>query len=112
MDIELSVDFCSFQRGVCNDFKAGDKLRSVVGTKKLSVTGIFGSSCKHDIPIRFVNMKHGERLIANNFKQLCLICQSLLQTNKSKLLTCVQIFEYGMGSQGSKSKHLTFVLSQ
>jgi len=55
----------SFQGDICNDFKAGNKVRSVVATKKLALTGIFGANCKHDIPIRFVNMKHGERLAAD-----------------------------------------------
>lgn len=29
--------------------------------KGLDITGIFGSVCKHEVPGRFMNMKHGER---------------------------------------------------
>lgn len=46
----------------CNHFKAGDKVRSTVSSKRLAVTGIFGSVCKHEIPMKFCDMKHGERL--------------------------------------------------
>eukprot|EP00112_Aurelia_sp_Birch-Aquarium-sp1_P004496 Seg151.1 transcript_id=Seg151.1/GoldUCD/mRNA.D3Y31 product="hypothetical protein" protein_id=Seg151.1/GoldUCD/D3Y31 len=47
----------------CSNFRAGaDNMRSKMQYRKLDVTGIFGCSCKHDIPGCFVNMKHGERL--------------------------------------------------
>ena len=45
----------------CNHFKAGDKVRSTVSSKKLAVTGVFGSVCKHEIPMKFCDMKHGKR---------------------------------------------------
>jgi hypothetical protein len=45
----------------CNHFKAGNKVRSTVSCKKLAVTGVFGSVCKHEIPITFCDMSHGER---------------------------------------------------
>ncbi|XP_066935364.1 uncharacterized protein [Clytia hemisphaerica] len=46
----------------CSNFQAGNNLRSKRKTNKLSVTGIFGASCRHEFPKIFLNMKHGERL--------------------------------------------------
>ncbi|XP_049331675.1 uncharacterized protein LOC111195712 isoform X3 [Astyanax mexicanus] len=46
----------------CSNFKAGNLLRSGKQTKKLDVTGVFGASCRHEIPLMFVNMSQGERL--------------------------------------------------
>eukprot|EP00795_Rhopilema_esculentum_P002632 gene2632-828_t len=47
----------------CSNFRAGaDSLRSKLQYKKLDITGVFGCSCKHDIPGCFLNMKNGERL--------------------------------------------------
>ncbi|XP_066932743.1 uncharacterized protein [Clytia hemisphaerica] len=46
----------------CSNFQAGNNLRSKRKTKKLSVTGIFGMSCRHEFPKLFLNMRHGERL--------------------------------------------------
>ncbi|CAG2254522.1 unnamed protein product [Mytilus edulis] len=46
----------------CSNFQAGSVIRSKVKNKKLDVTGIFGSVCKHDIPIYFADLAHGERL--------------------------------------------------
>ena len=45
----------------CNDFKAGNKLRSKSKSGKLSETGIFGAVCRHELPLLFLNMRHGER---------------------------------------------------
>ncbi|KAI8514450.1 hypothetical protein Bbelb_070410 [Branchiostoma belcheri] len=45
----------------CSNFKAGNCLRSKSQQKKLDVTGVFGSVCRHDIPLKFLNMFHGER---------------------------------------------------
>ncbi|XP_066271123.1 uncharacterized protein [Branchiostoma lanceolatum] len=45
----------------CSNFKAGDCLRSKAQQKKLDVTGVFGAVCRHDIPLKFMNMFHGER---------------------------------------------------
>uniref|UniRef100_A0A7M5X5P9 CxC2-like cysteine cluster KDZ transposase-associated domain-containing protein n=1 Tax=Clytia hemisphaerica TaxID=252671 RepID=A0A7M5X5P9_9CNID len=46
----------------CSNFQAGNNLRSKRKTNKLSVTGIFGMSCRHEFPKLFLNMRHGERL--------------------------------------------------
>ena len=45
----------------CSNFQAGDKVRAKVINKKLDVTGAFGSMCKHEIPLLFLDMRHGER---------------------------------------------------
>ncbi|XP_033101211.1 uncharacterized protein LOC117104472 [Anneissia japonica] len=47
----------------CNQFKAGDKVRSKSRTSKMDVTGVFGSVCRHESPVLFMNMQHGERLV-------------------------------------------------
>ncbi|CAM4721750.1 unnamed protein product [Leuciscus chuanchicus] len=46
----------------CSNSKAGNMLRSQKKEKKLDVTGVFGASCRHEIPLMFVNMSQGERL--------------------------------------------------
>ncbi|XP_066300346.1 uncharacterized protein [Branchiostoma lanceolatum] len=46
----------------CNSFKAGSKIRSKTKQTKLDVTGVFGAACRHEIPLQFMNMSHGERL--------------------------------------------------
>ncbi|XP_035688849.1 uncharacterized protein LOC118424401 [Branchiostoma floridae] len=45
----------------CSHFKAGQCLRSKAQHQKLDVTGVFGSVCRHNIPLKFLNMFHGER---------------------------------------------------
>ncbi|XP_028460440.1 uncharacterized protein LOC114572857 [Perca flavescens] len=46
----------------CSNFKAGNVLRSQQQAKKLDVTGGFGASCRHEMPLMFVNMSQGEKL--------------------------------------------------
>ncbi|KAI8482701.1 hypothetical protein Bbelb_395810 [Branchiostoma belcheri] len=46
----------------CSNFKAGNSLRSQAKQKKLDIQGVFGSVCRHEVPRRFLNMTHGERL--------------------------------------------------
>lgn len=46
----------------CSNFQAGNNIRSKRKTNKLSVTGVFGMSCRHEYPKLFLNMCHGERL--------------------------------------------------
>ncbi|XP_065054216.1 uncharacterized protein LOC135683019 isoform X2 [Rhopilema esculentum] len=46
----------------CSSFKAGDHVRSKVATTKLDCTGLFGASCKHEFPLKFLSMNTGERL--------------------------------------------------
>jgi hypothetical protein len=45
----------------CNNFQAGDKLRSKIKNNKLDVTGVLGSVCRHEIPQLFMDLRHGER---------------------------------------------------
>ncbi|CAG2250603.1 unnamed protein product [Mytilus edulis] len=46
----------------CNEFQAGNQLRSKIKNKKLSETAVFGSICRHEFPQLFCSLKHGERL--------------------------------------------------
>ncbi|XP_035690811.1 uncharacterized protein LOC118425820 isoform X2 [Branchiostoma floridae] len=45
----------------CSNFRAGSIIRSQGKQKKLDVSGVFGSVCRHEIPRCFLNMIHGER---------------------------------------------------
>ena len=45
----------------CNDFLAGNMLRSSSRFAALDETGVFGSACRHEFPVLFCNLKHGER---------------------------------------------------
>ena len=45
----------------CNDFVAGNVLRSASRYKALDETAVFGYSCRHEFPGKFLNLKHGER---------------------------------------------------
>ena len=46
---------------MCNDFLAGDVLRSFNRFKALDETALFGCGCRHEFPLMFVNLKLGER---------------------------------------------------
>ncbi|XP_028416121.1 uncharacterized protein LOC114539705 [Dendronephthya gigantea] len=46
----------------CNNFLAGNALRSNQRFAGLDETGIFGRACRHEFPKAFVNLKHGERI--------------------------------------------------
>jgi hypothetical protein len=48
----------------CNNFLAGDALRSKTRFKALDETGVMGAVCRHEVPIRFFNLHHGERYVA------------------------------------------------
>lgn len=48
----------------CSDFLAGDALRSSNRYKALDETALFGCACRHEFPLMFINLKHGERYIA------------------------------------------------
>lgn len=48
---------------VCSDFLAGDALRSSQRFHALDETAVFGCACKHEFPVLFLNLKHGERLL-------------------------------------------------
>ena len=45
----------------CHNFLAGDKLRSANRYKALDETAVFGYTCRHEFPGRFISLKHGER---------------------------------------------------
>lgn len=45
----------------CNNFLAGDSLRSSRRFHALDETALFGCACKHEFPCLFLNLKHGER---------------------------------------------------
>ena len=47
----------------CNDFLAGNMIRSASRYKALDETALFGCVCRHEFPIRFFNLKHGERYL-------------------------------------------------
>ncbi|KAK6321231.1 hypothetical protein J4Q44_G00082070 [Coregonus suidteri] len=46
----------------CLGFQAGDALRSKPKTQKLDITGVFGMACRHEHPLKFLNLKRGENL--------------------------------------------------
>ena len=45
----------------CHEFKAGDALRSKSRYHALDETGVFGATCRHDIPLKMLSMKQGEK---------------------------------------------------
>ncbi|XP_057297873.1 uncharacterized protein LOC130628863 [Hydractinia symbiolongicarpus] len=57
-----SYDDKAVENKECNNFQAGNRIRSKRKSSKLSVTGVFGVSCRHEIPKLFLNMRHGERI--------------------------------------------------
>lgn len=49
------------KKSQCSDFLAGNVLRSSKRYKALDETALFGVACRHEFPVAFVNLKHGER---------------------------------------------------
>ena len=47
----------------CNEFLAGNLLRSKTRYKALDETGVIGIVCRHEFPYRLYNLRHGERLV-------------------------------------------------
>jgi hypothetical protein len=47
----------------CSDFQAGSEIRSKGRYEALDETAVCGLSCKHGIPMKFLNLKGGERYI-------------------------------------------------
>ena len=45
----------------CNQFLAGDALRSKSRYKALDETGVIGMVCRHEFPHKLLSMRHGER---------------------------------------------------
>ena len=52
-----------FNKGGCPGFRAGSAIRSAVRYKKLDETGVFGLTCRHEHPVKFLNLKYGERYL-------------------------------------------------
>ncbi len=48
--------------------------------KRLSVRGVFGSSCRHQFPLKFCDMAHGERYKNHNIDNFSIIHVVFLQT--------------------------------
>jgi hypothetical protein len=45
-----------------SNFKAANQIKSLQKSKYLDDTGIFGSTCRHSIPLKFLNLRNmGER---------------------------------------------------
>ena len=51
----------------CNDFLAGDLIRSRTRFAALDETGIIGIACRHEHPFRFYSLRHGERCEYNHY---------------------------------------------
>ncbi len=45
----------------CNQFLAGDALRSKSRYRSLDETGVIGIVCRHEFPHKMLSMRHGER---------------------------------------------------
>ena len=45
----------------CNQFLAGDALRSKTRYRGLDETGVIGVVCRHEFPYKLLSMHHGER---------------------------------------------------
>lgn len=56
-----TVNRLTFWMQECSSFLAGDALRSRTRFKALDETGVMGTICRHETPIRFFNLHHGER---------------------------------------------------
>ncbi|KAK6168562.1 hypothetical protein SNE40_021070 [Patella caerulea] len=70
----------------CSNFQAGNVLRSKVKNSKLDITGVFGSICKHDIPLLFLNMTKGESLAYSAF-----LTEQFLKDRSEKLTVTYDI---------------------
>ncbi|XP_019857881.1 PREDICTED: uncharacterized protein LOC109586148 [Amphimedon queenslandica] len=51
----------------CSSFMAGNPMRSASRFHALDETGVLGCACRHEIPLMFLNLKHGERLVYPSF---------------------------------------------
>ena len=56
-----TVSRLTFSMQECSSFLAGDALRSRTRFKALYETGVMGTICRHETPISFFNLHHGER---------------------------------------------------
>lgn len=60
------VSFCTYtclKLQDCSEFLAGHALRSRSRFAALSETAIMGVVCRHEFPLCFINLFHGERYI-------------------------------------------------
>ncbi|XP_064645782.1 uncharacterized protein LOC135499073 [Lineus longissimus] len=46
----------------CSNFKGGNTLRTNSPYEKLDETAVFGSACRHEVPVIMFSLKHGERV--------------------------------------------------
>eukprot|EP00794_Sanderia_malayensis_P000995 gene995-310_t len=47
----------------CSDFNAGSTAsENLVRNKLFDIKAVFGSVCRHEFPLKFLNLKHGERI--------------------------------------------------
>ena len=60
-DINSHHVYTVFYHSQCHEFKAGDALRSKSRYHALDETGVFGATCRHDIPLKMLSMKQGEK---------------------------------------------------
>ena len=58
---KIIVVFYYLMLQICNNFLAGNKLRSNKRFKVFDETAVNGSVCRHEVPLRFLNLYHGER---------------------------------------------------
>ena len=52
---------------------AGDPIRSSTRYHGLNETAVFGCACRHEIPLMFISLKHGERYMYCIIHRLTLI---------------------------------------
>ncbi|GES96263.1 hypothetical protein GLOIN_2v1886648 [Rhizophagus clarus] len=81
----------NYQTSVCNNhFKAADQTRANIKSNYLNDTGIFGSTCRHGIPLKFINLKEiGERFSLAKF--LLLDLQNLFNEDSSTFIVLYDI---------------------
>ena len=48
----------------CNEFLTGHALRSQSRFSALSETAVMGVVCRHEFPLCFINLFHGERYVS------------------------------------------------
>lgn len=60
----------------CSGFLAGDALRSSTRYHALDETALFGCGCRHEFPLKFFNLKHGERCVLVRVLIVILFCMA------------------------------------
>lgn len=64
----------------CSQFQAANNLRSKSKTPKIDETGVFGAVCRHEMPLKFFSLRHGEKLCNSIF-----LINTLLQEQRSNV---------------------------